>query len=295
MIASTAKEWCIDNGKSWLTAEVINENNYRSIRRRAPINPKSMPDHLVLQQERYAAFIGISCSMTTGAPRAIELIRLYKEFPESLKPKAIIVGGWHAMDNPQEMLEAGADVVVHGEAELIIKDILTALRNDDSLSGIPGISYWSGGQIKRNGPTEIYVPQEMMDKLPDPDFGLIRYSVIRIFPLGRTRGCDGKCPFCRVKCQARSISPPRFLEQIIVLISKGANHIFITDDRSEQDLDGFIYWLKGLGEFMRVRRPRVSITTQNRLSLAEHPEVLQLMRDAGVKNVAIGYESPIAE
>ena len=64
MVASTAKEWCIDNGKSWLIAEVINENNYRSIRHRAPINPKGMPDHLVLQQERYAAFIGISCSMT---------------------------------------------------------------------------------------------------------------------------------------------------------------------------------------------------------------------------------------
>ena len=295
MVASTAKEWCIDNDKSWLTAEVINENNYRSVHRRAPIDPKGMPDHLVLQQERYAAFIGISCSMTTGAPRAIELIRFYKGLSESLRPKAIIVGGWHALDNPQEMLEAGADVVVHGEVEIIIKNLLIALRNGESLSGIPGISYWSGNHVKRNGPTEIYVPQEMMDKLPDPDFGLVRYSVINIFPLGRTRGCDGKCPFCRVKCQPRSISPQRFLEQIIVLISKGAHHIFIVDDRSEQDLDGFIYWLKGLGEFIRIRRPRISITTQNRLSLAEHPEVLQLMRDARVTNVAIGYESPIAE
>ena len=124
MVASTAKEWCINNDKSWLTAEVINENNYRSIRRRAPIDQKGMPDHLVLQQERYAAFIGISCSMTTGATRAIELIRFYKGLPESLRPKAIIVGGWHALDNPQEMLEAGADVVVHGEAEIIIKDPL---------------------------------------------------------------------------------------------------------------------------------------------------------------------------
>jgi len=57
MVASTAKEWCIANGKSWLTAEVINENNYRSIRRGAPVDPKGMPDHLVLQKERYAALL----------------------------------------------------------------------------------------------------------------------------------------------------------------------------------------------------------------------------------------------
>ncbi len=238
--------------------------------------------------------------MTTGAPRAIALIRFYRSLPENLRPKAILVGGWHAMDNPQEMLEAGADVVVHGEAEVIIKDLLTALRDGKSLDGIPGISYWSDNQIKRNGPVEIFVPQKMMDELPDPDFGLVRYSKIKIFPLGRTRGCDGKCTFCRVNCPPRSISPEHFLEQLKILISKGARDIFITDDRaeqepgrSEQDFEGYTYWLKGLAEFIRERRVHVSLTTQNRLSLANHPEILQLMRAAGVDNVAIGYESPI--
>lgn len=296
IVATAAKEWCVENDRPWLAAEVINENNYRRILRRAPCRKDGSPDHSALQEERYATFIGISCCMSTAAPRALELIRIYKNLPENLRPKAIIVGGWHAMDKAKEFLEAGADVVVHGEAELIIKNLLLALRDNKPLTEIPGISFWSDGQIQKNSPTEIQIPQEMMDALPDPDFGLVRYALIKIFPVGRTRGCSGRCRFCRVRTTPRSISPKRFLEQLIILISKGAKDIFVIDDRSEEDIDGYLAWLKGLAEFRQKRRLNgVTLMTQNRLSLAEKPEVLQIMWQAGIRATAIGFESPIPE
>ncbi|KAA0234656.1 MAG: hypothetical protein JJLCMIEE_02220 [Acidimicrobiales bacterium] len=291
MVATVAKASCVDDTGPWLSAEVIDENNY-SPRRKGPRDDSGAPDHGALQRERYAAFIGLSCGMTSSAPRCLELIRAYRSMPEEIRPERIIVGGWHAMDNPTPFLEAGADVVVRGEAEPMIGTLLTALRDGHSLENISGISYRRGTEILSN-PGEAQVPQEMMDRLPDPDFALVRYANIKIFPVGRTRGCDGRCRFCRVKSGARWISPQRFLEQLIVLSSKGARRFFVIDDRSEQDLPGFEHWLRGLAEIKKDRKLRLDLTTQNRLSLAERPEVLELMRQAGVKTVAIGFESPI--
>lgn len=291
MIATVAKRQM-----TWLDAEVINENNYHRSHG-GPRNSKGEPDHLELQQkERYASFIGVSASMTNAVPRALEIIQLYQSMPKELQPKAIIVGGWHAGDSPTEFLQAGADVIVHGEGEVIIASLLTALANNQSLENIPGISYRSpDGQIKRNGPEFLIVPQEQMDSLPFPDFGLIRYAKIKVFPVGRTRGCSGKCRFCRVRSVPRSISPARFLQLIKILSSQGVRRFFVVDDRSEEDLKGFQSWLKGVAAFQKERDIWLDFTTQNRLSLAEHPEILKLMRQAGVYTVAIGFESPIPE
>ena len=237
MVATVAKAWCLG-----FDAEAIDENNYRV--GRPPRDKDGLPNHLALQKERYASIVGISCSLSNSAPRCLDIIRQYKAMPEQLRPKAIIAGGWHARDNAQEFLDAGADVVVHGEAEPILPDLLEVLKEKISLENIPGISYWSENQIKRNGPEEILVEQDMMDSLPHPDFNLLRYVKIEMYPVGRTRGCDGKCRFCRVKCEPRSISPERFLEQLVVLVSKDVRKFFVVDDRSEQDLNGFIYWLE---------------------------------------------------
>ena len=276
-------------------AEIILENNCR-VNLGCPMTEDNLPDHDLLQRERRAEFVGISASMTNAVPRALEIIQLYRSMPEELRPKAIIVGGWHAGDSPEEFLEAGADVVVHGEGDMVIAPLLNALKQNRTLEDIPGISYWLNGQIKRNGPEFLAVPQEQMDNLPLPDFNLVRFAKIVIYPIGRTRGCSGKCRFCRVRSIPRSISPGRFLEQIKVLVSRGAKYFFIVDDRSEEDLEGFRQWLIGLINFREERKTRnLYFTSQNRLSLAEHPDVLSLMWEAGIRTVAIGFESPIPE
>ncbi|MCE7883181.1 MAG: radical SAM protein [Actinobacteria bacterium ATB1] len=293
-VATVAKATCVDERGPWLAAEVIDENNYRK-RLGAPRDADGLPDHAALQAERYADIVGLSCGMSSSAPRCIDLIKAYRSLPEHLRPKAIVVGGWHATDNPEVFLEAGADAVVHGEAEAVMKRLLTCIREGTTPEGIRGVSVRVGDEIVIDEHGGGMIPQAMMDRLPDPDFGLLRYAKVKVFPVGRTRGCDGRCRFCRVKSGARWLSSERFLDQLKVLISRGARHFFVIDDRSEQDMPGFVNWLEGLAAFREERDIRITLTTQNRLSLAEHPEVLQLMRKAGVSTVAIGFESPIAE
>ncbi len=291
MIASVAHK-----ALPWLTSEVISENNYYWRRRKGPVTADGMPDHRVIQQENPAKFIGISASITNAVPRALEIIRIYRGLPENLRPHAIIVGGWHAGDCPEEFLEAGADVVVHGEAVAVISQLLETLEKNEPLDNVPGISYRSNGVIKRNDPEFLAISQEELEALPDPNFDLIHYAKLKVVPVSRTWGCSGRCRFCRVKNEPRSISPERFARHIKALVSKGYRHFFLVDDRSEEDMAGFTAWLEEIADFRRERKVRrLDFTIQSRLSLAEHPEVLTLMRQAGVQTVAIGFESPIPE
>ncbi|MFH1183284.1 MAG: radical SAM protein [Candidatus Moraniibacteriota bacterium] len=285
----------VDQNIAWLTAEVINENNYRR-RLGAPIGQDELPNHLVLQKSRRALFVGISASMTNAVPRAKEIIKAYLDMPENLRPKYIIVGGWHAGDSPIEFLELGKNViVVHGEGEHTIIKLFTALRDGLPLSSVPGISYWEDGVLKRNGPRFPIILQEDMDNLPIPDFGLVRYAKIKIYPLQSTRGCSGKCRFCRVRSIPRFISPQRFQEIFEIVLSHGARKFFFVDDRSEEDLAGFRERLKKLIRLRERRGLKFEITTQNRLSLGEDDDTLKLMSEAGVDTVAVGCESPIPE
>lgn len=287
-------------------AEVVSENNFRPFLRKAPLDGRGMPDHLALQKERPAEFIFISASISNAVPRALELIGIYRNMPEELRPKWIVVGGWHAGDSPKEFLLAGADIVVHGEGEPVVKSIIDALKGDLPLEKVPGISYWSAdGQIKRNPVFDkryegeegfIIVPPEEMDLLPYPNFGLVRWAKIEIIPISRTRGCGGKCRFCRVKGEARVISPKRLAEQIESLCSQGYRRFFLVDDRSEEDMEGFIAWLQEIVKLRRERKIRwIYITVQSRLSAANDEELLRLMHEAGIQTVAIGVESVIPE
>lgn len=281
----------------WLSCEVISENNYRWKSRKGPADETGLPDHRILQNEKPARYIGLSASITNAAPRALELIKFYRELPEDLRPRAIIVGGWHAGDCPNEFLDAGADVVVHGEGVAVIAALLDVFEHDKPIDDIPGISYRAAnGEIRRNGPDFLSLTQSELEALPEPNFDLVRFAKLNVLPISRTWGCSGRCRFCRVKNEPRSLSPERFANHIKSLVSKGHRHFFIVDDRSEEDMEGFTTWLNEIATFRRERKVRIlDFTIQARLSLAEKPEVLALMRQAGIQTVAIGFESPIPE
>ena len=132
MIATVA-----NTALSWRDVEVIDENNYRQSLR-APLVVNGYPDHAALQRERPASFIGLSCAMTNAMPRALELVRFYRQDPFV---KGIFTGGRHVHNEPVEVLKTGADVVVHGEGEGVIAELLTAFLQGLDISRIPGISY----------------------------------------------------------------------------------------------------------------------------------------------------------
>jgi len=262
--------------------EVIDENNYR----RGPRDSQGLPDHAVLQKENPADVVGVYCGLTCTMERVWRVVEFYHQ--QDVK---IIAGAWHAHYCPEEALNHDIDVVVHGDAELVIRQILSALGEGGSLENISGISFLKNGQIKTNLPDMLENPD--LNDLPFPDFGLLRYAKIKIYPIGRIRGCNMNCEFCSVKGRPRWSSSQHLFNTVKWLReTRRAKHFFLVDDNSGAEPEGTIKFFQMILEKFR---NQLHFTVQMRLEAAENTELLEVMRKAGVEVVCIGYESPVNE
>ena len=267
-------------------AEVIDENN---LRRYGPRSDSGGADHEFLQNLRPADVAGFYGGLTSTIPRLYKLARFYRD-----KGVTTITGGQHFVeDNIAEALNSGIDYVVIGEGEETIKELLWALEGKLDIGNVKGIAYLDGGKIVSTPKRE---PLTDFDKLPLPDFSLIRYAKIKLYPVERIRGCGMDCEFCTVKGKPRYASPERLLERISFLLeTKDARHFFIVDDLFGQQRDETIRFCNMLKSYQKNIGRRLDFTVQIRLDNAKDTELLSAMRQAGINAVAIGFESPIEE
>lgn len=262
--------------------EVIDENNYKG-----PRDKRGLPDHDVLQKGNPASVVGFYCGLTSTMERVFELSDHYKR-----QGTINIAGGWHAHYCPEETLRKNVDIVIHGDGEIIIQQILQVLAEDNSFEEIPGISFLKNGQVKTNEPEMIENPY--LDDLPIPDFGLLKHAnKMKFYPIGRVRGCGMNCEFCSVKGRPRWAGAQHLFKTVNWLVeTRKARSFFITDDRLEEDPAGTLDFFRMISE--RYGRC-LNFTVQVRLEAARNIELVEVMRRAGVRVVGIGYESPIDE
>src|SRR5512136_23259 len=167
-VASAAREM-----EGW-DVEVIDENNYQ---RSGPVTEKGLPDHAALQQLRPADLVGLYGGLTSTIPRLYDLARFYQE-----RSIPTIAGGQHFVgENIADALNNGVDVVVRGEGEETIKELLRAFEGRLDKGGIAGIAYLEADRVFL---TPERAPLTDFDKFPLPDFSLVRYAQIRIYPVG---------------------------------------------------------------------------------------------------------------
>jgi radical SAM superfamily enzyme YgiQ (UPF0313 family) len=266
--------------------EVIDENNYR---RSALRNSAGLPDHEALQKLRPADVVGFYGGLTSTIPRLYELARFYRHLGVTT-----IAGGQHFVEeNIAEALNNSVDIVVIGEGEETIKELLQAFEGKRRRQDIAGIAYLDQGQLIK---TQERKPLTEFDCLPIPDFSLVRYAKMKLYPIGRVRGCGMDCEFCTVKGKARYARPERLMEQIASLCeTRGANRFFIVDDLFGQDRIETLRLCRLLKEYQQKIKTHFKITVQIRLDKARDTELLQAMHEAGITTVAIGFESPIGE
>ena len=266
--------------------EVIDENN---LRRYGPKSTSGGANHEFLQSLRPADAVGLYGGLTSTIPRLYEIARFYKD-----KGVITIAGGQHFVeDNIAEALSSGVDYVVIGEGEETIIELLDAIQGKQQISKVRGIAFFSNGQVICTPKRE---PLTDFDKLPLPDFSLLRYAEVKIYPVERIRGCSMDCEFCTVKGKPRFASPERLLESISNLLeTKDARHFFIVDDLFGQQREETIRFCNMLRDYQKKIGRRLDLGVQIRLDKAKDPELLSAMRQAGINTVAIGFESPIDE
>jgi radical SAM superfamily enzyme YgiQ (UPF0313 family) len=266
--------------------EVIDENN---LRRYAPLTASRGADHELIQRQRPADVVGFYGGLTSTIPRIYELASFYKK-----RGAVTVGGGQHFVDETiPEALASDIDFIVLGEGEETIKELLRALRGEMDPSSVAGLVYNEGGEAIR---TAVRQPIQDLDALPLPDFYLLRYATLSLFPVGRVRGCGMNCEFCTVKGRPRYASPERLVAQVAKIVeTMHARQFFIVDDLFGQDRGETLRLCARLKDYQEFIGRRLRFTVQIRLDAARDPELLGAMREAGIGVVAIGFESPIPE
>ncbi len=268
------------------TVEVIDENNYRKF---GPKDPSGLPDHAALQGIRRAHTVGLYGGLSSVVPRLCALARWYKK-----NGAIVIAGGQHFVgENIRDALDNGVDYVVIGEGEYAIRELLEVLESSGDPAGVRGIAFMRNGAFVR---TPERPPITDFDALPLPDFHLLRYARLKLYPVAWIRGCEMNCEFCTVKGTPRASAPERVAGQVANLLEEyNARHFFIVDDLFGHNRVDTLRLCRMLADYQRSVATRLDITVQIRLDRGRDRELLQAMREAGINTVCIGYESPIAE
>jgi radical SAM superfamily enzyme YgiQ (UPF0313 family) len=145
----------------------------------------------------------------------------------------------------------------------------------------------------------IYTTTEHPDMsvTPIPDWSLIDMKYYDSMSIQFSRGCPFKCDFCNITAMLGHTPRVKSAEQIIkeldLLYSLGwRSNVFFVDDNfignkkilKDEVLPALIEWRKG--------KKGYSFITEASVNLADDPELMQMMRDAGFVSVFVGIETP---
>lgn len=180
----------------------------------------------------------VGLSMLT--PTAQSTAALGKAVREGTDAK-VVLGNLHASLFAEQLLGAGAaDVVVHGEGEIIFPQLLDAWANGDDPATIPGLTFKNGDRLVHTGEGGVI---EDLDALPYPAWDLFPWHAYTMLPfvtvakpclsiLG-TRGCPFRCKFCALGYQGnlvRKRKPEEIAAEVEWLVrAYGIRHVGFVD------------------------------------------------------------------
>lgn len=128
--------------------------------------------------------VGITAT-TPSFARAVEIAKKIKEIVKT----TVIMGGTHVTFAPEDALKAEVDVVVRGEGEATLAELL----DSENLEKIKGISYVEDGKIVHNPDRELI---KNLDEVPFPAREYFPLKNYRIMSLVTSRGCPYSCSYC---------------------------------------------------------------------------------------------------
>jgi anaerobic magnesium-protoporphyrin IX monomethyl ester cyclase len=242
-----------------------------------------------------AAFDPDVVGITSVTPTIKSALLAAHNAKEKVPNAAVVLGGPHAtfMDNQILSEQPDVDVVVRGEGEQTIIELLSKLFGSGDLRDVSGISFRKNGQIIRT-PDRPFI--QNLDDLPRPAFqyfALKKYQFFgkTILPILTSRGCPFQCAYCVSSRMAgkmfRARNPYSVADEFEWLVDvHGAGAVSFYDDAFTYDKKRAIK----ICEEIKKRKIGVPWDCQTRVDQISE-EVLVKMRDADCQLVSFGAEA----
>jgi len=259
---------------------------------------KMSNDELAVEiQKEQPRIVGFSL-LTPAVENTAKIVRKIRLLNKNI---IIVLGNIHpSIFSDMILKERIADIVVRGEGEITMVALAERIRDDESFSGIEGISCLDGGRIVHNPDRELV---KDINQLPFPAWSLFNLKdycqgtpMLSLsgegVPVLTSRGCPFKCTFC---AQDKIYQKPRFRETENIIDE--VEYFYRTLNIKHFVFAGPYFPFsveKGLEfceEFMRRGlHKKVIWFTETRVDLVDL-NLLKLMKKAGLRLIMYGFES----
>ena len=231
-------------------------------------------------------------------PNLSRVAKLSYRIKQNSSSAYLIAGGPHATISPTEVLNF-VDVVVRDEAEDTIVELLNCFGSGRPITNINGISYKKDGRVIHN-PRRRYrvggISGEDLDLLTNFDANARKASLARGQVLCGYANTSRGCPFPCTFCYENMIGGTGF--------RAGDTVSLIEDIRRKRSFFGTDrFWFTDSNFTTNARHAREVLeaiihakldcrfSILSRVDIGSRPEILDLMRAAGVVELSIGMEA----
>ena len=186
-----------------------------------------------------------------------------------------VLGGLHVTARPAEAAEH-ADAIVVGEGELGWPELVA-----DLASGSLKPMYSAGGR------------EFSLADAPMPRFDLLDVERYNRLTVQTQRGCPWRCEFCAASIRLTQLYKVKPVPKVIAEI-RAIKRVWPKPFIEFADDNTFVHRRHGKELLRAVAEEGIRWFTETDVSVADDPELLELMREAGCAEVLIGLESPTA-
>jgi anaerobic magnesium-protoporphyrin IX monomethyl ester cyclase len=238
--------------------------------------------------------VGVTC----GSPTFNQVkgfVKVVKEFNKNI---LVVAGGSHPSADPEGALkESEIDIVICGEGDYTILDILKAYDSND-FSAILGIGFKNGNEVVITAKRDFI---QNLDDLAMPAFELVNIHEYYVPPsfcrespamtIETSRGCAWGCTYCTKAVFGRNFrykSPQRVVDEFKKMAEIGYKEIHVTDDMFTTSKER----VKEICRLLTEQNVKITWACPNGIRADRtDEELIQLMYNAGCYRVSFGVES----
>ena len=257
-----------------------------------PILDEIKPDFFVIYDDGFN-YLTKMC-LTNMRNAAFKMIRLAKA-----NGCTIIVSSSDATDRFEIYLNAGADFILLGEAEITLLKLIDAIQNNkNDFSEINGLAFLHNNIVIKTAKRDV---MRDLDIIPFPAWDIIDMAPYRqswmkhagyfSMNMATTRGCPFKCNWCAKPIYGNrynSRSPRNVVNELLMLKANFQfDHIWFCDDIFGLKPG----WIKEFADLIEKENLSIRFKMQGRVDLLLKENNIKDLSRAGCDNIWMGAES----